>query len=121
MPRSSATGPRRADSEGVSPSQAVLVRSLTEAQLQRHVVALAETLGWLCYHTHDSRRSNAGFPDLIALRLGSMVVIEFKSEQGKVTSEQARWLREFSLVTFGFVGVIRPSDWYAGRVDEVLR
>jgi len=38
---------------------------LTEAQLFE---LIRETCKWkhiLCYHTHDSRRSGAGFPDLV--------------------------------------------------------
>jgi hypothetical protein len=40
----------------------------TEAQFQAQVVELAEWLGYAWYHAHDSRRSPAGFPDLVLVR-----------------------------------------------------
>ena len=44
---------------------------LTEAQLQEMVVARSKALGWLVYHTYDSRRSASGFPDLVLARDGA--------------------------------------------------
>ena len=32
------------------------------------VVELAKRFGWLLYHTHNSRRSASGFPDLVMVR-----------------------------------------------------
>ena len=39
---------------------------MTEKQFQSHIVQYAKMRGWLVYHTHDSRRSEPGFPDLVA-------------------------------------------------------
>ena len=41
---------------------------LTEADVQRGLIEAAQTGGWLVYHTHDSRRSRKGFPDLVLVR-----------------------------------------------------
>ena len=41
---------------------------MNEAELQRNVLSLAAMTGWLAYHTYDSRRSQAGFPDLVLVR-----------------------------------------------------
>ena len=41
---------------------------MTEAQFQEAVVQLARLTGWLVYHTFDSRRSQAGYPDLTLLK-----------------------------------------------------
>ena len=103
---------------------------LTEKEFQDQVVELAQTLGWLVYHTYDSRKSVPGFPDLVMVRNGSLLFAELKSEKGKVTPEQREWLFEL-----GGVSVIpdnrssaawtyevrlwRPSDW--DEIVEVLR
>jgi hypothetical protein len=41
---------------------------LSEAAWQQQVEGLAAFYGFRCYHTHDSRRSAAGFPDLVLVR-----------------------------------------------------
>ena len=41
---------------------------MTETELQDLVLKAAEWQGWLVYHTHDSRRSSPGFPDLAMVR-----------------------------------------------------
>jgi hypothetical protein len=48
------------------------------------------------YHTHDSRRSPAGFPDLVLVHptrpeLG-IVFLELKSAKGRTSPAQARWI-----------------------------
>lgn len=63
---------------------------MSEAAWQRIVVELAHHLGWSHYHTHDSRRSAAGFPDLVLCR-ERMIFVELKSEVGKLTAEQVEW------------------------------
>jgi hypothetical protein len=52
----------------------------------------------LAYHTLDSRGSQPGFPDVLALKGPRLVVAELKSEHGKLTPEQARWLAAFRAV-----------------------
>ena len=58
---------------------------MTEAQLQDAIVQMARVLGWLVYHTFDSRRSAAGFPDLVMVRNGRLIFAELKSATGKAT------------------------------------
>jgi hypothetical protein len=45
----------------------VVLRELTpsEAEFQARVIRLAKQRGFLCYHTFNSRRSEAGVPDLL--------------------------------------------------------
>ena len=41
----------------------------TEDQWQSAVIEYARLMGWLVYHTHDSRHSEKGFPDLVLVPL----------------------------------------------------
>ena len=42
--------------------------TLKESDFQRAVIEMARLHGWLVYHTHDSRRSAPGFPDLVLVQ-----------------------------------------------------
>lgn len=75
---------------------AAVIPPESEKQFQAAVLELAGIYHWLCYHTHDSRRSQAGFPDVIATRSGQVLAIELKSDKGKLTPEQKVWLDALS-------------------------
>lgn len=98
-----------------------------EKDLQAAVRSLARQLGWRDHVQWTAIHSPRGWPDLTLYRqrpdgTGEMVAIEFKSERGKTTPEQDWWLDALRTVPgFKWVGVIRPSDWFAGALDEVLR
>jgi hypothetical protein len=82
---------------------------MTEKELQQSVLDLARSKGYRCYHTFDSRRSEPGFPDIIAIRGERLVAIELKSETGKLTDAQTDWLRAFNEVWQVDAIVIRPA------------
>ena len=102
---------------------------LLERDLQRHVRAFATSLGWRVQVAWTSIHSPRGWPDLTCYRphpsqpgVGEMVYIELKREKGKTTEPQDWWLAALATVPgTKWAGVIRPSDWYAGALDEVLR
>jgi hypothetical protein len=83
---------------------------MTEAEWQRTVTEYATLRGWRVYHTHDSRRSGAGFPDLTMVRTGRIVFAELKSEKGRVRPEQQDWLDELAVCCVEAY-LWRPSDW----------
>jgi hypothetical protein len=103
-----------------------------EAQVEQ-TLALAEFA--LIYHTHDSRRSRAGFPDIVAIRadharrLYTLVVVELKRETETPTFEQLRWLVTWLGIAGAIngtkcgvrivTGVWKPSD--AERIWELLQ
>jgi hypothetical protein len=97
----------------------VVARATTEADFQTAVLAFGRGLPrpWLMYHTHRSDRSEAGFPDLVALRGPRMVVAELKAldrrtgKPKKVTPAQERWLRAFRAMRGPEVFVWTPLDW----------
>lgn len=95
---------------------------MREAVLQARVEQHARALGWLAYHTHDSRRSAAGFPDLVLVHAGQRRTLfrELKTQRGRVSPAQADWLR--ALVLAGEdAAVWRPADLLSGHVDDQLR
>lgn len=83
-----------------------------EASFQAQVVKLAKLLGWRHYHTHDSRRSPGGFPDLVLVKKGRLVIYaELKSDTGKPTEEQTSWLDDLRAAAGLHVYLWRPSDF----------
>lgn len=80
-----------------------------EKDLQRTVIELAQVCGWQrIYHTHDSRRSQHGFPDLVLVR-ERIVFLELKRDKGKLAPAQKLWLRALRDAG-GEVYLIRPRD-----------
>lgn len=92
------------------------VKAGSEAAWQMVVENLAGFGGWdLGYHTHDSRRSQKGWPDEVWVReetdlwLPELLVAELKGETTRVNPEQLRWLA--ALRSCGIEAYLwRPSD-----------
>lgn len=82
------------------------------------VVAYARLMGWRSYHTHDSRRSDAGFPDLVLIRRPRIVWVELKADRGRLTGEQRAWLDDLRACGQE-VFLWRPSDFR--EIEKVLR
>jgi hypothetical protein len=96
----------------------------TEKQFQEAVIDFARALGWLVYHTFDSRRSAAGFPDLVLVRREQLIFAELKTERGRVSEPQQEWIQSLLLIERATartvsVAVWRPSDW--SLIEEILR
>ena len=92
---------------------------MTEAQLQRAITDALRVFGWLVYHTHDSRHSPAGYPDLVCLRGSRCLIVELKSATGALTPAQHTWLAAWRRILGVEVEVWRPDD--LARALEVLR
>lgn len=100
--------------------QAQVWRSTSETAFQTQVLDLANTFGWdLAYHTHDSRRSPSGFPDLVLVRLRDRRVLwaELKTEKGVATPQQVCW-GEALLHCGAEYYCWRPSD--RAEIERVL-
>lgn len=94
-------------------------KAVSEDAFQRLVIAAATQNGWLAYHTHDSRRSQAGFPDLVLVhQQHGVLYAELKSEKGKVSPSQQHWLLSLSLAGQPAF-VWKPSDW--SLVCDILK
>lgn len=83
---------------------------MQEKELQAMVVELCQRLGLLVYHTHDSRRSQPGFPDLVVVGPGGLEFWELKGDNGRTTPEQREWIEAIGR-TGSYAGVFRPDDW----------
>lgn len=96
---------------------------LLESAFQAEVVGLAEFYGWRVYHTHDSRRSQRGFPDLVLVRPPELIFAELKTASGRPTAEQREWLDELALVAAEFRAHLPDGpgarfDVYLWRPDD---
>jgi len=87
------------------------VRAQSEAAFQRQVIEVLKLNGWSVYHTHDSRRSEAGYPDLTGAHPDRGIIFaELKSQKGRVRPEQTAWLDTLRLAG-ARAYLWRPSDW----------
>lgn len=83
----------------------------SEASFQTQVLRLAKLLGYRAYHTFDSRHSEEGFPDLVLLKPGRLLIVaELKAEDGDLAPEQEVWLHAFRAAG-ALAYVWRPRDW----------
>ena len=98
-----------------------IARDMNETTLQTKVEMAARELGWLFYHTHDSRRSQAGFPDCVFLHPtgGRLIVRELKSMKGTASAEQKKWLAGFQAAGVD-AGIWRPIDYLNETVLNTL-
>jgi nucleotide-binding universal stress UspA family protein len=121
--------------EPVAPPQAT---GADEKHFMADVVKLAKRLGWRVYHTHNSRRSEPGFPDLVlarpkiitgpyAMSAARVIFAELKTETGKVEPAQQEWLDVLQAVAENAgnngrnveVYLWRPSMW--PEIERVLK
>lgn len=94
-------------------------RRISEKEFQAQVLELARMSGWLCYHTHDSRRSAPGFPDLVLVRPPVVLFAELKNAAGRLRPEQHDWLASLKGCERVEASLWRPSDWQ--EIQEALK
>jgi hypothetical protein len=98
--------------------------AMTENELQTNVLALCRYFDLLAYHTHDSRRSAEGFPDLAILGT-SLLLAELKNATRKRTAAQDAWAEgleeaashEGARVMYR---LWRPEHWWSGEIRRTL-
>lgn len=91
---------------------------MTEKQFQQQVMDLAKMYGWEVYHTWKSIHSPAGYPDLCMVKPGRLLYAELKTETGKITQAQQKWIDLLSASGKCEVYVWRPSGWT--EIQEIL-
>lgn len=101
----------------------------SEASFMASVLDYAKLRGWRRAHFRPAQKKNggwitavqgdgAGFPDLVLVRGHRVIYAELKSERGKLSDEQARWIADLEAADQA-VFVWRPSDW--ADVERILR
>ena len=94
-----------------------LPEHIPEGDFQENCETVARAYGWTVYHAADSRKSDAGLPDLImfsrVLEDGRRVLamIELKTNKGKPTQVQEEWLLGLSQVDYLVTGWMQPRHW----------
>jgi hypothetical protein len=94
---------------------------MTEAELEREVLALAAKRELRVLSIPDSRRliTGTGYPDLTIAGRRGVLWRELKTEGGQLSADQRRW--KYQLLASGQNwGVWRPRDLAAGEVAAQL-
>ena len=83
------------------------VVGLTEAKMESRLRELCKLRGWLFYHTHDSRRSDKGFPDVVISKPdGSKPLFVELKVKTRLSREQCHWLTNL----YDYAFVVRGLD-----------
>lgn len=104
------------------PTPAASRDALPEKTFLSEVRRLAKAAGWIAYHTHDARKSEEGFPDLVLARPrtatspGRLIFAELKSGKGKPTHAQATWLS----ILAHTVPAVEVYMWRPTDLDTIL-
>ena len=92
---------------------------MTEAELQEAVRRMCADLGLYHYHPHDSRRSQAGWPDSVIIGPAGIIFRELKTQAGKLSSEQRHV--GYLLTGAGLSWEVwRPADLLDGTIGAQL-
>ena len=92
---------------------------VSEKQFQESVRQVATKTGWLYYHTFDSRKCPAGFPDCVLVRGQRVIFAELKAQDGTVSLEQKLWLEALAKIHGNEVYIWRPDDF--AEICELLK
>ena len=93
-----------------------LLAEVLESELQTSILDAARKLGWKHYHTHNSRRSPSGFPDLVLVKPPRVIFAELKREREDPDDEQLVWYGLLIQCPGVESYVWRPRD-----IDDVLQ
>lgn len=85
----------------------------SEAAFQKHVIDMAHAHGWWVYTNPDSRRSAAGWPDLVLIREPECLFVELKKEKGRVSEAQQTILNKLALCN------METHIWYPRHLDQI--
>ena len=91
----------------------------SEKQFQSMCEYVFRSEGFLVYHTYNSRRSEPGFPDLVAVHPDRGIIFaELKMPKGKPSAAQTRWLEAIRAAGHNAY-LWYPSDF--GEIQAIAR
>lgn len=91
--------------------------SMTEGEMQDSIRQAALQHHWRFYHTFNSRRSDAGFPDCVCVRDGRLMFFELKRQSGRVSMQQVLWIVELGQVPGVDAYIVRPEPRCSGEIS----
>lgn len=114
----------RSSETGIPVSELVQMSSVaadcSEEEFTREVIAAAQLHGWRVAHFRPARTAKgwrtavagdgAGFPDLVLVRRGVLLVAELKTNSGRFRTGQREWLAAFQAANIP-AHVWRPREW----------
>ncbi len=113
------------DTSVLSAGQLAVAAAMSEADLLENITCgtrkrpgLCKLYGLTWYHTHNSKHSPSGFPDLVIVGRAVMYR-ELKRQKENPTKAQREWITALEAAGAD-VDVWRPADWYGGRVQREL-
>jgi hypothetical protein len=84
---------------------------LSEAAFMSAITRLARANQWMVYHTHNSKRSPEGYPDLTLAKPGEpLIFAELKTLTGQLTKPQEAWLATLAATSGIVTALWRPTD-----------
>ena len=92
----------------------IVASRIHEKEWMQQVIDLARMLGYLVYHTHNSIRSEKGYPDLMCIRPPRLIVVEVKTLKGRLTPEQKKWLEWFKACG------VETYVWRPNQLEEII-
>jgi hypothetical protein len=93
---------------------------MAESVFQGRVGSYATARGALHYHTHNSERSEGGFPDSVIV--GNYIMfreLKSDSDSATVSTNQRKWIEKLESVGAD-VGVWWPIDWETGKAQAEI-
>jgi DNA segregation ATPase FtsK/SpoIIIE-like protein len=99
---------------------------MSEDELQTNIIDMARVFGWRVAHFRAAKtdkgwrtpvQGNKGFPDLVLSRVGVVLLVELKSETGKLSEDQELWAKAIG----ESYRLWRPHDWTGGVIEKELR
>ena len=100
------------------PDTRPVAERVSEADFQAAVIELAKANGWKHFHVYNSRKSVAGWPDLVLVRGPTLLFMELKSHDGVVEADQQNWIEALTAAGQA-VYIVRPRDWM--QIEAMLK
>lgn len=90
--------------------------AITEKVFTQQVTDLARHFGWTTYHPYLSVRSTPGWPDMAIVRPPRFILAELKTDKGKLSPQQEKWLH-----LLGQCPGIEVYEWRPRDYDEIVQ